>query len=520
MRFVHPSSSASLCTAAIALTSACVSPAQSQESIHWEVAEAIRQEAFENSRVMDFAGYLTDVIGPRLTGSSNMRQAQDWAVDRMRELGLSGIEKEAWGDETAGWDVERVSVHMLEPDYQMVIAYPLALTPGTGGKVVERAVLADIRSEADLNKYRGRLRGAIVLATPLMPMGPRMVQDAFRHTDESLKVFETEGRDLLIQRHARGQLEQSTFRPEGISASEIEEFYKSEGVAAVLRASIGSDGTVSTTGHSTTRNARTRAGIENALPTLVVATEHYNRIYRILERGLPVTMEVDVQVSIDESDPRGYNVIGEIPESDLADEVVAIGAHLDSWHSGTGATDNASGVSVMLEAMRILKAIDANPRRTIRLLLWSHEEGGLRGSRGYVKNHFGNPTDGTTADHDKFSVYFNMDNGTGQFRGVHQQGHPLVAPIFEAWMRPFNELGVETLSRFSNRGTDHLSFNEAGLPGFQFLQDRIDYRARTHHFNMDTFDKLLPRDLMINASVVASFAYHAAMRDEKIPRKP
>ncbi len=288
----------------------------------------------------------------------------------------------------------------------------------------------------------------------------------------------------------------------------------------MLRASIGSDGTVAATGHATTRGNRTRAGIENALPTLAVATEHYNRIYRILERGIPVTMEVDVQVAIDDSDPRGYNIIGEIPGTDLADEVVAIGAHLDSWHSGTGATDNASGVSVMLEAIRILKAIDAQPRRTIRLLLWSHEEGGLRGSRGYVKNHFGNPEEGTTPDYDRFSVYFNMDNGTGQFRGVHQQGHPLVAPIFEAWMKPFNDLGVKTLSRFSNRGTDHLSFNEAGLPGFQFLQDRIDYRARTHHFNMDTYDKLLPRDLMISASVVASFAYHAAVRDQRIPRKP
>ena len=519
MRLVRPTVPV-LYTAAVTLASALVSTAQAQEPVHWDVAQRIRHESFENSRVMDFAGYLTDVIGPRLTGSSNMRQAQEWAVSQMEGLGLSRIEQEPWGDETVGWDIEHVSVHMLEPDYQMVIAYPLALTPGTDGRVVERAVLADIRSATDLDKYRGQLRGAVVLATPLMPMGPRMVQDAFRHTGESLGVFETEGRDLLIQRHARGQLDQSNFRPEGITATEIEEFYKSEGVAVVLRASIGSDGTVSVTGHSTTRNDRTRSGIENALPTLAVATEHYNRIYRILERGLPVTMEVDVQVSIDESDTRGYNVIGEIPGSDLADEVVAIGAHLDSWHSGTGATDNASGVSVMLEAMRILRAIEANPRRTIRLLLWSHEEGGLRGSRGYVRDHYGNPTDGTTPDHEKFSVYFNMDNGTGQFRGVHQQGHPLVAPIFEAWMKPFNDLGVETLSRFSNRGTDHLSFNEAGLPGFQFLQDRIDYRARTHHFNMDTFDKLLPRDLMINASVVASFAYHAAMRDERIPRKP
>jgi Zn-dependent M28 family amino/carboxypeptidase len=229
-------------------------------------------------------------------------------------------------------------------------------------------------------------------------------------------------------------------------------------------------------------------------------------------------MEVDVQIAIDESDPSGYNLIGEIPGTDLADEVVAIGAHLDSWHSGTGATDNASGVSVMMETMRILQALEVQPRRTIRILLWSHEEGGLRGSRGYVRNHMGNPQEGTTPAYDAFSVYFNMDNGTGQFRGVHLQGNTEATPIFEQWMKPFQDLGVGTLSQFSNMGTDHLSFTEAGLPGFQFVQDRIDYRARTHHFNADTFDKLLPRDLKINSSVVASFAYQAAMRDGRFPR--
>ena len=503
---------------AVAALPLLASPSSAQEPVHWEVVDRIRSEGFDNSRVTDYAGYLTDVIGPRLTGSPNMREAQAWVMARMAELGLAGIEKEPWGDETVGWEVERVSVHMTAPDYQMVIAYPFALTPGTGRPIVARAIIADIRTPEDLDGHRGRLEGAIVLATPPMPTSPRFVQGAFRHTQESLRVFETDGSDLLIQRHARGQPEQRTFRRQGISEAELERFFRSEGVAVVLKASIGSDGTVYVTGHPTTGGDRTRAGIESALPTLAVATEHYNRIYRILERGIPVTMEVDVEVAIDETDPRGYNVIAEIPGSDLADEVVAIGAHLDSWHAGTGATDNASGVSVALEAMRILQGIDARPRRTIRVLLWSYEEGGLRGSRGYVRNHFGNRRDGTTAEYDDFSVYFNMDNGTGQFRGVHLQGNRQASPIFEAWMRPFHDLGMETLSQFSNTGTDHLSFNEAGLPGFQFLQDRIDYRARTHHFNMDTFDRLLPRDLMINAVVMASFAYHAAMRDEKFPR--
>lgn len=494
-------------------------PAGAQEPVYWDVVDRIRTEGFENSLVMENAGYLADVIGPRFTGSPNMREAQGWAMARLADFGLSKIEKEPWGDETVGWEVQRVSVHMTAPDYQMVIAYPLALTPGTRGPVVADAVIATIETPQDMERYRGRLDGTIVLSTPPMPMSPRFVQDAFRHGDESLRVFETEGTDLLIGRYARGQLEQSTFRRQGVSAAEVEDFYKSEGVAVVLTASIGSDGTVSVTGHSTTSGTRTRESVDNALPTLAVATEHYNRIYRILERGVPVTMDVEVRIALDESDPRGYNVLAEIPGTDLADEVVMIGAHMDSWHSGTGATDNASGVSVMMEAMRILQAIDARPRRTIRLALWSHEEGGLRGSRGYVRNHYGSVREGTaTTASDAFSVYLNMDNGTGQFRGVHLQGNREASPIFEAWMKPFADLGVETLSQFSNRGTDHLSFNEAGLPGFQLLQDRIDYRARTHHFNMDTFDKLLPRDLMINSVVIASFAYHAAMRDGTFPR--
>ncbi len=490
-----------------------------QEPVDMEMVAKIRTEGLENSRVEEYAGYLSDVVGPRITASPAMRRAQRWTMAQLAEMGLSKVAMEPWGEEAVGWDLARVSVHMLSPDYQMILAYPLAFTPGTPGPVIERAILAVITSRADLDRYRGKLRGAIVLSTPPMPVSPRFVQDAFRHTEESLGWFVKEGEDLLSDRHGRGQPGQEPHRPEGISPEEIEAFYKEEGVAVVLQASIGSDGTVYSTGRPTSRMDRSRAGIEEAVPTLSVAAEHYNRIYRILERGVRVGMEVDVRVIIDDSDPRGYNVLAEIPGTDLAEEVVGIGGHLDSWHTGTGATDNASGVAVAMEAMRILKTLEVQPRRTIRIFLWSHEEGGLRGSRGYVRNHLGSPEVGTTPEYDHFSVYFNMDNGTGQFRGVHLQGNDKVGPIFQAWMEPFGDLGVETLSTFSNRGTDHLAFDEAGLPGFQFIQDRIDYRARTHHFNMDTFDKVLPQDLRINAVVLASFAYHAAMRDELIPRK-
>jgi Zn-dependent M28 family amino/carboxypeptidase len=258
----------------------------------------------------------------------------------------------------------------------------------------------------------------------------------------------------------------------------------------------------------------------NSLPEVVIATEHYNRIYRVLERGIPVQLQAEVRNSVDNSDPYYYNVVGEIPGTDLADEIVIIGGHYDSWHAGTGAVDNASGCAVALEAARILKAIGVRPRRTIRVAFWSYEEGGLNGSREYVNAHFGNPQDGKKPAYDKFSGYFNMDNGTGQFRGVNLQGNLLVKPIFEAWMKPLNDLGLETLSSRSVGGTDHLSFDRAGLNGWQFIQDRIDYRPLRHHTNMDVYDGLIPEDMMINAVTMATFAFHAAMRDDLLPRKP
>ena len=491
-----------------------------QEVVHWDVATQIRTEGFDNSSVAEFASYLADVIGPRLTGSPNIRQAQQWLLQQMEEIGLENVKLEGTGINTIGWELERASIHMLEPDYQMVIGYPLAWSKGTDGPVIERAVIADIKSREDLDRFRGRLNGAIVLATPTMPVAPRFVPDAFRHTEETLHAYETEGVDLNMQRYGVAQMQQTRFRlDDDITQAEVNEFFKSEGVVAVLRASTSSDGTVAASSLPGIGRNRTREAVENTLPTISVAAEHYNRIYRILERSIPVTMEVDVRVRLDDSDTQGYNVLGDVRGSDLADEVVGIGGHLDSWHSGTGATDNASGVAVVMEAMRILKELDLQPRRTIRAMLWTYEEGGLRGARAYVRDHLGNPTDGAKPDYDKFSVYLNMDSGTGQFRGIHINGNLLVIPIFEAWMRPFHDLQVKTISQYNHRGSDHMAFNEAGLPGFQFVQDRIDYRARTWHLNMDTFDHMLPEDLKINAVVMASFAYHAAMRDELIPRK-
>ena len=488
----------------------------SQDRSYRQVVAEIRDEGFNRSRVIDYAWYLADVIGPRLSGSAAIRAAQGWAKAEMDAIGLTDTVLEPFGEPGVYWDVEYVSLHMLEPDYQPLIGYPQAFTSGTDGVIQGRVVVADIRGRSDLGAYRGRLEDTIVLSTPMRQYGPRFEPAAVRHDERSLEAFVEDGVDRNIAARREEAWARNPPPLSDLSGAELEAFYRDEGVKALLVAAQGGDGTLFVTG----RRDRSMAAVRNSLPTLLIAAEHYGRMYRLASRNVPVTMQAEVRVTLEARDDPEYNVVGELAGSDLADEVVMIGAHLDSWHVGTGATDNASGVAAVLEAMRILKAIGATPRRTIRAALWGYEEGGFRGSRAYVAQHFGNPSVGTTDAYEKFSAYFNLDNGTGQIRGVHQQGNPAVATIFSEWMQPFYDLNVRTLSTFSNLGSDQLAFDEAGLPGFQFLQDRIEYRTRTHHANMDVFEKLLPEDLEINAVVLAAFAYQAAQIDKRLPRKP
>ena len=484
------------------------------------VVARIRDESFNRSQVMDYAWYLSDVIGSRLAGSLGMSRAQQWAKTKMDQIGLSKTEIEPWGEHGVNWDLEYLSLHMLEPSYQPLIGYPQAFTRGTDGKVTGELQRVEIQNKEDLEKYRGKLENAIVLSTPRRQYAARFEADAIRHDEESMTAFIEEGIDRNIGLRRQAPWMKNPPRREDLDATELAEFFKSEGVAVVLEAARGGDGTVFVTGRSSDRSNRSLQSVQDSLPTIAIAVEHYNRLHRLVERQIPVKVEIEVRVSAEERDKQEYNVLGEIPGGDLAHEIVMIGAHLDSWHSGTGATDNASGSAVVLEAMRILKAIGVTPRRTIRAGLWGMEEGGLRGSRAYVKSHFGNPREGLQPDWENFSVYFNMDNGTGRFRGVHQQGNEFAAPILSEWMSPFYDLRIETLSNFSNRGSDQLAFDEAGLPGFQFIQDRVEYRTRTHHSNMDVYDKLIPEDLRINAAVMAAYAYQAAMSDKRVPRKP
>jgi hypothetical protein len=500
-----------------------------QEPVDWEVVSKIREEGLQRSQVMDMVGYMADVLGPRLTASPSMRKAQEWAQEKMREVGLENIVFERAGEHGVNWDNEYTSLHMVAPDYQPIIGYAKAFTASTDGKVEADAVIVDVQTSADFAQYRGKLRGKIALIAQPFATEPRFTPDAIRHDEASLDALSRttvgesgQEQTVTLTRAEFNALREGAAGGAPVPRGELDEFLKAEGVALIvdIGAGRGDDGILLVGSRYDSRADRSYEGVMNSLPEVVIATEHYNRIYRILERGIPVQLEMEVRNSVDNSDPYYYNVVGEIPGTDLADEIVILGGHYDSWHGGTGAVDNASGSAVALEAARILKALGIQPRRTIRVGFWTYEEGGLNGSREYVAQHFGNPQDGKKPAYDKLSGYFNMDNGTGQFRGVYLQGNLLVKPIFEAWMKPLNDLGVETLAPGNTSGTDHLSFDRAGLNGWQFIQDRIDYRPRRHHTNMDVVDGLVPEDMMINAVVMATFAYHAAMRDELLPRKP
>ncbi len=519
--------------------------AQPQEKVDLEVINKIKAEGLERSQVMETLSWLTDVHGPRLTGSPKMKEANEWTKNKMAEWGLTA-RLESWGPFGRGWSFSKVSIHVTEPNPFPVIGYPKAWTPGTNGPVVGAAVFTEINTEADFEKYRGKLKGAIVLASPLRPVMAQFKAPAVRYTDEELLKM---ANDEVEQRGRPGGNMTDEQRQQQLQAQQIAgkrtDFFKSEGVAVLVDIDRINDnvhgGTVFVgSGGPRDKNA------PQALPSVTIAVEHYGRIVRMLKKGQQVKMEIEVKAQFHDEDLMSYNTIAEIPGTDKKDEVVMLGGHLDSWHTGTGATDNAAGCAVAMEAVRILKALGMQPRRTIRVALWSGEEQGLLGSRAYVTQHFGArqpvqgqaPTGGgrgggpggggfggpqgplvTKPEHEKFSVYFNLDNGTGKIRGVYLQGNEAARSIFRAWLAPFNNLGASTLTLRNTGGTDHLAFDAVGLPGFQFIQDEVEYDARTHHSNMDVYDRLQADDMKQAATIMAAFVYHAAMRDEKLPRK-
>jgi carboxypeptidase Q len=487
----------------------------SQEKIDISTIEKIKEEGLNHSQVMDIAFNLTDATGNRLTNSPGFMKAANYAKDKLTSWGIQNATIDPWGEFGKGWELQKSYLAMTAPYYKPIQAYPKAWCGGTNGLKNAEIIAVTLTDSLSLDAYRGKLKGKIIIIDKLDTYKQSFKPDASRYTAEELtKMANAEP----TPPRAGGQMQNRPGAGAMNLIASLKKLALSEGAIAILSSSTRfHDGTLFTQGGGGYKGTDP----ENFLD-MVIGIEDYNTILRLLKAGNPVKVDADVTVSFQSKDLQGYNVIAEIPGTDplLKKEIVMIGAHLDSWHTGSGATDNASGSAVMMEALRILKMLKIDNKRTIRIGLWSGEEQGLLGSRGYVKKTFADPTTmQLLGDHEKFSTYFNIDNGTGKIRGIYLQGNAACKEIFTQWFSPLKDVTEGTITISNTGGTDHLAFDAVGLPGFQFIQDEIEYDTRTHHSNMDVYDHLIEADLKQMATIVASFVYYASQRDEKLPRK-
>ena len=556
--------SAALLLSALVFPSAAFSqataPAKAIYKAPDDVIAKIKDEGMNRSQVMQTLSYMTDVIGGRLTNSPSMKRANEWTRDTMAKWGMQNAKLEPFGPWGRGWSLKSFSAQVIDPQAFPVIAYPKAWSPSTKGAVTSEIVYLDIKTDADFEKYKGQLKDKIVLVGDIRELKADFEGMGVRYSDEELAKMAEASPTVPGQRPPQAQMTpeqqqrmQQLQQQQAIAGKRLN-FLLTEGAAVVVsNSTIGSGGTLFVSSASvaqptpatpgaTSLRAYDKAAEARMMPQMTMATEDYNRLVRMIKLGAKPKMTVDIQAQYHDEDLMGYNTVAEIPGSDpkLKDEIVMLGGHLDSWHSSTGATDNAAGCAVAMEAARILIASGLKPRRTIRVALWSGEEQALYGSREYVKQQFGSlkeNEDDFMADliginqnppgelvkgknYDKLSAYYNLDNGTGRIRGVYLQGNSAVKPIFEAWLAPFSDMGAKTVTLSNTGGTDHLSFDRIGLPGFQFIQDGIEYDTRTHHSNQDNYDRIQADDMKQAATIMAAFVYQTAMMDEKIPRKP
>ena len=518
----------------VALLSVLGTSASTQSPVDLGTIARIKQEALARSQAMDHVSWLSDVYGPRVTGTPNYARAAEWAMKRMNEWGLANVHQErfAFGQ---GWRVERFSAHIISPEPQPIIGYPRTFSPSTGGPITGEVVRVDLRTDADFAKYKGQLKGKIVLPQPARRV--RMLEDRL-----VLRMNEQDVAEALTTPIPGAQGAQGAAGAPGAKADaggkpslaeRIAQFYVGEGVAGLLErgsdndsVSGGSnlswtaqrvDGGTIFPGAGGSRDPKGPAQV----PSATIAVEHYNRMVRVLDKGLPVRVELDIQTTFfpeAATAPNGINVIGEIPGTDFANEVVILGAHLDTTPAGAGATDNATGSAAMMEAVRVIKALGLRPRRTIRVALWGGEEQGLLGSRAYVAAHYGAAATPKPA-HATVAAYYNLDNGTGKIRGIWGQGNLGAMFLFRQWIESVRDLGVELVGPRSVGATDHASFDQAGIPGFQFMQERLEYGSRTHHSNMDFVDRVQREHLVQQATVAAVFAWYTANWPDKLPRQ-
>jgi hypothetical protein len=530
--------------------------------------QRIRDEALNRSQVMQTLSQLSNVIGPRLTGSPGMRRANEWTRDRLTQWGLQNARLEPWGTFGRGWALKRFSAEAIEPQVFPLVAYPKAWSPATSGPLTAEVVYVNAKNAEELEKFKGQLRGKIVLNGAVRDPAAHFEPEGTRETEKTLLDLANAPDPATLAPRPRATAEAralTRFNSQKLN------FYQEEGAALIVDPSRGDGGNIfvqqATVPQPLPADPRALQALLNRdpdaprqirawdkdapkfAPQVVLSIEHYNRLARMTEAGERVRLTVNLDAQFLDQDLTAYNTVAEIPGSDLKDEVVMLGGHMDSWHGGTGATDNGAGVAVAMEAVRIIKALRLQPRRTIRIALWSGEEQGLLGSRAYVEQHFGKletpqatpqptppgasegqpaatptPTPRarltTKPEYEKFSAYFNLDNGTGRIRGIYMQGNESVRTLFRGWLTPFSDLGAQTLTLANTGSTDHVPFNDIGLPGFQFIQDTLEYNTRTHHSTQDTFERIQSDDVKQAAAIMAAFVYQTAMLDEKLPRKP
>ena len=489
-----------------------VSVSIGQEKFDNAAIEKIKNEGINNSHVEKIAFEIIDKAGSRLTNSEGYKRAAMYAVKQLTSWGLQNAKTENWGEFGKGWEMEKSYVAMTKPYYMPFVAIPKAWTSSTDGAVSGKIVVLDIASEEDFAKYKGKLKGAIVVMKSSGNQGPTFKSDGTRFTDEALDKMTEPQAPRVRPTGGNNNSAREAFMKRRALAQKIAPFLLEEGVSLIIHGTRGSHGTLFT---SSPRDYAKDS--PKGISELEMAPEFVNLMVRLSENNVPVEVEAEVRTRYNTQDLQGYNVLAEIPGTDrnLKAEVVMLGAHLDSWHGATGATDNAAGTIVMMEAVRILKATGLQPKRTIRIALWGGEEQGLHGSRNYVKNHI---TDAKSPE--TISAYYNIDNGTGRIRGIYTQQNEKVVPIFTSWLTPFSDMIDHTTVTTNNTGgTDHQAFDAVNIPGFQFIQDPIEYNTRTHHTNADFYERLVIDDLKQMAVIVASFVYNTAQRDGMIPRK-
>lgn len=477
------------------------------------ILSELRREETHNSELAQVLIHLTDVNGPRLTGSPGFQRAAEWTRDKLTEWGMDDARLEEWGEFGRGWDFQKCRVEMTEPYYFPLIAYPEAWTASLEAPAEGTPIVVRIGEEKDFADYRGKLSGAIVLLARRARSSSGYERDEGRYTDAQLEELT----HVSLPSRENSRARRSRYRALREFAGKIRAFLLEEGVRVVLEQSGGDNGTV-----FVSSGGPEELGEPMGLPAAVIASEQFGRMVRMLDAGAPLEVRVELQSRTYEGKPQGFNVLAELPgtDSSLSSQIVMLGAHLDSWHAGTGATDDAAGCAVVMEAARLLKVLEIRLRRTLRIALWSGEEQGLLGSRAYVKNHFADPESGRTLpEYVTLDAYYNLDNGSGKIRGVYLQGNDAVRPIFQDFIEPIRDLGVTTLTIRDTGGTDHIPFDAVGLPGFQFIQDPLDYETRTHHSNVDVYEHVSIADLKQAAIVMAWFAYRTAQLDSPLPRE-